>query len=50
MLACRELVAEQRAAGQDVELTTYPGAHHSFDNVGRSAATAAVDRDYRGLT
>ncbi len=35
MLACRELVAEQRAAGQDVELTIYPGAHHSFDNVGR---------------
>jgi len=35
MLACRELVAEQREAGQDVELTTYPGAHHSFDNVGR---------------
>jgi dienelactone hydrolase len=35
MIACRELVAEQRAAGQDAELTTYAGAHHSFDNVGR---------------
>jgi dienelactone hydrolase len=38
MIACRELVAEQRAAGQDAEITTYPGAHHSFDNVGRVVA------------
>ena len=36
MIACRALVAEQRAAGQDAELTTYPGAHHGFDNVGRA--------------
>ncbi len=36
MAACRELVAEQRTAGQDAELTTYPGARHSFDNVGRA--------------
>jgi dienelactone hydrolase len=32
---CRELVAEQRAAGQDAEVTVYADAHHGFDNVGR---------------
>lgn len=32
---CREQVDEMRAAGQDARITTYPGASHSFDNVGR---------------
>jgi dienelactone hydrolase len=32
---CRELVASLRASGQDAEITVYPGAHHSFDNIGR---------------
>jgi dienelactone hydrolase len=30
------LVAHQKAHGQDAEITTYPGAHHSFDNIGRA--------------
>ncbi len=29
---CRKYVARLRAAGRDVELTEYPGAHHVFDN------------------
>lgn len=33
---CRELVQQLRVAGFDAEITVYPGAHHSFDNVGRS--------------
>lgn len=36
--ACRELVAEERAAGQDAEIIVYPDAHHSFDSVGRAVA------------
>jgi dienelactone hydrolase len=32
---CRELVTALKSAGQDAEITVYPGAHHSFDNVGR---------------
>jgi dienelactone hydrolase len=36
VIPCRELVAEQRAPAQDAEITVYPGAHHSFDNVGRA--------------
>ncbi len=33
---CVRLVADQKARGQDAEITTYPGAHHSFDNIGRA--------------
>jgi dienelactone hydrolase len=29
---CRKYVARLRAAGRDVELTEFPGAHHVFDN------------------
>ncbi|HEU5197719.1 MAG TPA: dienelactone hydrolase family protein [Methylomirabilota bacterium] len=32
---CQELVDTLRRSGQDAEITVYPGAHHSFDNVGR---------------
>jgi len=32
---CQELVEERRRSGQDAEITVYPGAHHSFDNIGR---------------
>jgi len=32
---CQELVEALRRSGQDAEITVYPGAHHSFDNVGR---------------
>jgi dienelactone hydrolase len=28
---CRKLAENARAAGYPVELTVYPGAHHSFD-------------------
>jgi dienelactone hydrolase len=30
--SCREYVARLREAGNDVALSGYPGAHHSFDN------------------
>jgi dienelactone hydrolase len=33
---CARLVETLRAAGQDAAITIYPGAHHSFDNIGRS--------------
>lgn len=33
---CVRLVADQKARGQDAEITTYAGAHHAFDNVGRA--------------
>lgn len=32
---CVDLARSLKAAGQDVEITVYPGAHHSFDNIGR---------------
>jgi dienelactone hydrolase len=32
---CRELVALLKAGGFDADITVYPDAHHSFDNVGR---------------
>lgn len=32
---CRELVEELRAGHQDADIIVYPGAHHSFDNIGR---------------
>jgi len=35
---CRELVAMLKAGGFDADITVYPGAHHSFDNVGRRVA------------
>lgn len=33
---CESLAASLRAGGQDVVITVYPGAHHSFDSVGRA--------------
>ena len=35
---CREYVKRMRAAGKDVEIFEYPGAHHSFDNPSLPAA------------
>lgn len=32
---CIRLAEFLRASGQDVTITVYPGAHHSFDNIGR---------------
>jgi dienelactone hydrolase len=32
---CARLAESLVASGQDVTITIYPGAHHSFDNVGR---------------
>lgn len=32
---CIQLAEFLRASGQDVTITVYPGAHHSFDNIGR---------------
>jgi dienelactone hydrolase len=33
---CARLVESLKASGQDATITVYPGAHHSFDNIGRS--------------
>jgi dienelactone hydrolase len=33
---CARLVEKLRASGQDATITIYPGAHHSFDSIGRS--------------
>lgn len=32
---CVRLADSLKASGQDASITVYPGAHHSFDNVGR---------------
>ena len=32
---CVRLAEMLRASGQDATITVYPGAHHSFDNIGR---------------
>jgi dienelactone hydrolase len=34
---CVRLVEILKASGQDATITVYPGAHHSFDNIGRSS-------------
>lgn len=31
---CEEMVKRARAAGQDADIASYEGAHHSFDNLG----------------
>jgi dienelactone hydrolase len=33
---CVRLVEMLRTSGQDATITVYPGAHHGFDNIGRS--------------
>jgi dienelactone hydrolase len=33
---CQTLAASLRAGGQDADITVYPGAQHSFDNIGRA--------------
>jgi len=33
---CIRLVEALKRAGQDAAITVYPGAHHSFDNIGRA--------------
>ena len=32
---CAQLAESLKASGQDVTITIYPGAYHSFDNIGR---------------
>jgi len=39
---CRPYVARLRAAGKNVELIEYPGAHHAFDNPALTATTMAT--------
>jgi len=41
--SCIQLTELLRASGQDVSITVYSGAHHSFDNIGRSARLPYVD-------
>jgi dienelactone hydrolase len=36
--SCVRLVESLKASGQDATITLYPGAHHSFDNMGTSAS------------
>jgi dienelactone hydrolase len=38
---CQQLVARLVRRGQDARITVYPGAHHSFDNIGRSLVRLA---------
>jgi dienelactone hydrolase len=38
---CITLVEELKASGQDATITVYQGAHHSFDNIGRSVSRQA---------
>jgi dienelactone hydrolase len=33
---CKQLAEQLKEAGHDVSITIYPGAHHSFDNLGRA--------------
>ena len=40
---CAELAASLRAAGQDVAINVYPGAHHAFDQALRTAYLPAVN-------
>lgn len=48
---CRAYVARLRAAGKDVQLTEYPGAHHAFDNpVLSPVRTAATSQTTRACT
>lgn len=40
---CAELAAALKAAGQDVAINVYPGAHHAFDQAMRTAYLPAVN-------
>lgn len=49
---CVRLAETLRASGQDATITVYPGAHHAFDNVGRTHlhlpnVDSARDCDFR---
>jgi dienelactone hydrolase len=46
--ACEALVARWKQAGQDADLTVFPGARHLFDSVGRAAEELAGVDNYGG--
>jgi carboxymethylenebutenolidase len=45
---CRRLVERSRAMGGDIELVTYRGATHSFDDPGRNRQSLPANQFARG--
>jgi dienelactone hydrolase len=43
---CAAMVERARKAGQDATITVYPGAHHSFDNLGVSVRHSPSVQNY----